>query len=71
VDHFTAFLSSIIMERPKEVQMYLQHQRKVFILPYVKESNSVTKTLQQAKIPKSTFYKWKKAFDKDGPEGLL
>lgn len=59
------------MEKTKEVQMYLQHQRKVFILQYVKEFNSVTKTLQQFKIPKSTYYKWKKAFDKDGPEGLL
>ena len=58
------------MERPKEVQMYLQHQRKVFILQYVKEFKAVTKTLQQAKIPRLTFYKWKKAYDKDGPEGL-
>lgn len=70
MDHFTDFLNSIIRERPKEVQMYLQHQRKVFILQYVKEFKSVTKTLQQAKIPKSTFYKWKKA-GKDGLEGLL
>ncbi len=59
------------MERPKEVQMYLQHQRKVFILQYVKEFNAVTETLQQAKIPKSTFHKWEKVFDKDGPEGLI
>jgi transposase len=61
----------MIMEKTKEVQMYLQHQRKLFILQYAKEFNSVTKTLHQFKIPKSTFFKWKKAFDKDGADGLL
>jgi transposase len=59
------------MEKTKEVQMYLQFQRKLFILQYAKEFDSVTKTLQLFKIPKSTFFKWKKAFDKDGADGLL
>jgi len=59
------------MEITKEVKMYLQHQKKLFILQYAKEFGSVSKTLQQFKIPKSTFFKWKKAFDKDGVDGLL
>ena len=58
------------MEKTKEINKYLQHQKKLFILQYAKEFSSVTKTLQQFKIPKSTFYKWKKAYVKDGAEGL-
>ncbi|WP_430967098.1 helix-turn-helix domain-containing protein [Spongiimicrobium sp. 2-473A-2-J] len=29
------------------------------------------KAIRKLEVTKSTFYKWKKAFDKDGPKGLL
>src|ERR1700694_3332400 len=59
------------MEPTKEVRAYLSYQRKLFILRIVKELHSVNKTLKDFKIPKSTYYKWKKAFLKDGELGLL
>ena len=54
------------MGKTKEIRAYLSHQRELFILKYATEFKSVNKTLSEFKIPKSTFYKWKKAFDKDG-----
>lgn len=58
------------MEKTKEVSAYVQHQRKLLVLKHAKEFG-VNKFLKDFKIPKSTYYKWKKAFDKDGPDGLL
>jgi hypothetical protein len=40
-------------------------------LKYVKEWKSVNKTLKLFRIPKSTYYKWEKAYDKNGKNGLL
>ena len=45
--------------------------KKLTVLKYVKEWKSVNKTLKLFRIPKSTYYKWKKAFDKNGENGLL
>lgn len=59
------------MEKTVEIKAYLNHQRKLLILQYVKDSKSVNRVLRDFKIPKSTYYKWKKAFDKEGPSGLL
>lgn len=59
------------MEISKDVKIYLQYQKKLFILQYAKEFYSVSNTLQQAKIPKLTFYKLEKIFHKDASEGLL
>jgi len=59
------------MEHSKEVKAYLKHQRKLMTLEYAKRSGSVAKALKEFKVPKATFYKWKKIFDKDGAEGLL
>jgi transposase len=59
------------MEQSKEVRAYLSHQKKLTILKFVKDWKSVNKTLKQFKIPKSTYYKRKKAFDKGGENGLL
>jgi transposase InsO family protein/transposase-like protein len=59
------------MEKTKEIQAYLKHQKKLVILQYAKEFKSISKALKEFKVPKSTYYKWKKAFDKDGTSGLL
>ena len=59
------------MEQTKEVRAYLSHQKKLTILKFVRDWKSVNKTLKQFKIPKSTYYKWKKAFDKGGKNELL
>jgi transposase len=59
------------MEKTKEIKAYLSLQKKLVILKFAKEFRFITKTLKDFKIPKSTFYTWKKAFDKDGEIGLL
>jgi transposase len=37
---------------------------------YVKD-NGAEKALAEFNIPRSTYYKWKKAFDKEGEKGLM
>jgi len=59
------------MEMTSEVKAYLSLEKKLFVLRFVKEFNSVNKTLRDFKIPKATYYKWKKAYEKNGQEGLL
>lgn len=58
------------MEPTKEVLAYLKYHNKLIILKHAKQFG-VNKFLKDFKIPKSTYYKWKKAFDKEGPSGLL
>lgn len=59
------------MENTKKKKAYLSYQGKLVILKHIKKFKSITKTLSELNIPKSTYYKWKKAFDKDGEQGLL
>lgn len=59
------------MEQTKEIRAYLRFQKKLIILKHVKEFKSVSKTLAEFNIPRSTYYKWKSAFDKDGEKGLM
>ena len=59
------------MDKSIALKAYLGQEKKLSILQFAKEFKSVTRTLADFKIPKSTYYKWKKAFDKDGPLGLL
>jgi hypothetical protein len=59
------------MEHSKEIKAYLKHQKKLMTLEYAKRFGSVAKALKEFQVPKATYYKWKKIFDKDGAEGLL
>jgi transposase len=70
VDYLDDNLKSIIMEKTKEIAEYVKYQKKLVTLKYAKEFG-VNKFLKDFKIPKSTYYKWKKAFDKQGAQGLL
>jgi len=60
-----------MVEVTKEIKEYLKFRKKLFILNYVKEVGNTTKALREFNIQKSTFYKWKKAYDKEGPNGLI
>lgn len=40
-------------------------------LEYARRSGSLAKALKEFNVPKATYYKWKKIFDKDGEDGLL
>jgi transposase InsO family protein len=55
----------------KEIKEYLKFRRKLFILNYTKEVGKTTKALKEFGINKSTFYKWKKAYEAEGPDGLI
>jgi transposase len=59
------------MGKTNETLAYLSFQKKLVFLKHVKEFKSITRALKEFRIPKSTYYKWKKAFDKDGENGLL
>ena len=59
------------MELSKDVKAYLKLRKKLMVLEYARRSGSVAKALKEFKVPKATYYKWKKIFDKDGAEGLL
>ncbi len=55
----------------KEIKEYVGFRRKLTIINYARDIGSNIDAIRTFKISRSTFYKWKKAFDKDGPQGLL
>lgn len=59
------------MELTKDVKAYLKRRRKLMALEYARRSGSVAKALKEFNVPKATYYKWKKIYDKDGADGLL
>lgn len=59
------------MELTKDVNAYLKLRKKLMVLEYARRSGSVAKALKEFKVPKATYYKWKKIYDKDGEAGLL
>jgi transposase len=59
------------MEFTKDVKVHLKLRKKLVVLEYAKQSGSVAKALKEFKVPKATYYKWKKISRKDGADGLL
>ena len=60
-----------MIEMTKEIKEYVSFRRKLTIINYARDIGSNIEAIRTFKISRSTFYKWKKAFDKDGPQGLL
>ena len=54
----------------KEIKDALAVRRKMVILKYARLFGNVAKTCYEFEIPRSSFYKWKKAFDVGGKAGL-
>ena len=54
----------------KEIRDYLRFRTKLVVLNFAKRIGSNAKAIRIFNIPKSTFYKWKTAYDKYGEEGL-
>jgi len=54
----------------KEVKEELAIRRKMVVLEWAQELGNVTKACREFKVPRSSFYKWKKAFDAEGKTGL-
>ena len=55
----------------KEVREVLRTRFKLVVLEYAREIGSATKACREFEVPRSTFYEWKKAFDKEGKAGLV
>ena len=53
----------------KEAREELQVIFRVAVLEYAK-CRSVTQTCRDFKVPRSSFYRWKKKFDQEGRSGL-
>ena len=45
-------------------------RRKLIILEYARLCGNVAKACREFEVPRSSFYKWKKAFDAGGKAGL-
>jgi len=54
----------------KETKDVLAVRRKMVILAYTRLCGNVAKACREFEIPRSSFYKWNKAFDAGGKAGL-
>ena len=54
----------------KEVKEILRIRFKLMVLEFAMGIGSVTKACHEFNVPRSTFYDWKKAYDKEGKAGL-
>ena len=55
----------------KEIKEELGIRRKMTILEYARIFGNVAETCREFEVPRSSFYNWKKAFDKEGRAGLV
>jgi transposase InsO family protein len=55
----------------KEVREAFRVQFKWTVIEYAKVSRTVAKACREFEVPRSTFYNWKRAFDKEGKAGLF
>jgi hypothetical protein len=55
----------------KDVKAYLSYEKKLFVLKSAQKYGSVRSMLKTFNIPRSTYYKWKKAFTLGGEAALL
>ena len=58
------------MEKTKEIEKYLAYQNKLRVLRLARDLKSCREAYEIFGVSKSTFYSWKKEFDKYGKEGL-
>jgi len=54
----------------KEVREAFRVHFKWTVLEYAKVCCNVSEVCREFEVPRSTFYNWKKAFDKEGKAGL-
>jgi transposase len=55
----------------KELAEALAIRRKRFIVLYARDARNICKACQEFSVPRSSCYRWKKAFEKEGIEGLI
>jgi len=54
----------------KEVREAFRVHFKWTVIEYAKVCRTVAKACREFEVPRSTFYNWKRAFDKEGKAGL-
>lgn len=59
------------MEKTKAIQDYLIFLKKVEVLRYAQKHGKNKEAYELFGVKKSTFYKWRKAFLKEGENGLI
>ena len=55
----------------QEVKDILNQRRKLFVLEYAEAIGNAREACKDLGIPKSSFYDWKKANEREGKAGLL
>ena len=55
----------------KEVRDYLALSKKKVVLELAREMGSDAKAYRSFEVPRSTFYRWKRAFAQEGEAGLV
>jgi transposase len=46
-------------------------RRKMFIVQYNRDTRNILKACKEFGVPRSSYYRWKKAVEKEGIEGLI
>jgi transposase InsO family protein len=55
----------------KELAEAFVIRRKMFIVQYNEDAQNIKKACQEFGVPRSSYYRWKKAVEKEGIEGLI
>ena len=59
------------MKKTKEIEKYLQFRLKIQVLKFAQDIGSCKKACETYGVTKTTFFNWKKKFEKEGENGLL
>ena len=55
----------------QEIRDALRAQRRYMVLECAKASRNVAKECREFEVPRSSFYRWRKAYEAEGWAGLL
>lgn len=59
------------MKKTKEIEKYLRWKFKLRVPNFVKDHGSINEACEIFEISRTTYFNWKRKFEKHGEEGLL
>ena len=59
------------MKKTKEIEKYLRWKFKLRVLKFVRDHGSINEACEIFEISRTTYFNWKRKYDKYGEEGLL
>ena len=59
------------MKKAKEIEKYLRWKFKLRVLKFVRDHGSINEACEIFEISRTTYFNWKRKYDKYGEEGLL